>query len=226
MNVTKLTNYHGNASLLAEMRALLVPSYESMTDFALKGLIEPVPGMEHELFIIRNEAGALLAFFTVGYHYVEYTLCCYLGLSAVRDDYKGQGLGRQLWEALFEDCRQMERRIGHRILLYFCTVNRIPFAWFAHELEESAPTATGHCDELGRQRLRTVAAAQYPHATYDAAVPYLLRGAAPGVRYAAAERQRMAEAAARDPDNFFNSVGLHEADGDRLLVVGFAPTAS
>ncbi|MDO7886649.1 hypothetical protein [Hymenobacter cheonanensis] len=223
MTLEKLTDYHGNTGLLDEQTALLAPSYKSISHFALKGLTEPLPGMQHELYTLRDAAGRLAAFYTVGYHYVEYTLCCYLGLSAVRDDCKGQGLGSSLWSAHFQDCRQLEARMGHRILLYFTTASPIPFQWFTRTLAEAAPDAAGDCDELGRQRLRTIATTQYPQATWRAATPWLLRAAAPGVRYSAHEAQRLDEVSTDGPAGFFKQVSLDESRGDRLLVVGFAP---
>jgi GNAT superfamily N-acetyltransferase len=225
MTFEKLTDYHGNTSLLAEQIALLAPSYATVESFALRGLIEPVPGMEHELYTLRDDAGRLAAFYTVGYHHVEHTLCCYLGLSAVRDDCKGQGLGARLWSAHFEDCRQMEARMGHRILLYFTTASPIPFAWFTRTLAEPAPDALGQCDELGRQRLRTIASSQYPQASWEAQAPYLLRRAVPSTRYSQPEEQRLAEIAAQVPVSFFSAENLDERNGDRLLVVGFVPAA-
>ena len=185
LTLHKLTDYHGDTALLDEQTALLAPSYERQhfDSFALHGLTEPLPGMQHELFTLRDAAGRLAAYFTVGYHHVEHTLCCYLGLSAVRDDYKGQGLGSRLWSAHFQDYRRMEARMGHRILLYFTTASPIPFQWFTRTLAEPAPDAAGCCDKLGRQRLRTIATAQYPQASWDAHLPYLLRRAAPGVHY-------------------------------------------
>lgn len=223
MTLHKLTDYHGNSELLDEISTLLAPSYDWVGQFTMRALTEPIAGMQHELYTLRDNTGTLAAFYTVGYHHVEYTLCCYLGLSAVRDDCKGQGLGSRLWNAHFEECRQMEARIGHRILLYFTTASPIPFAWFTRMLAEPAPTATGHCDELGRQRLRTVATAEYPQATWLAATPYLLRGAEPEMRYSGHEERRVAEIADQAPDNFFIADGLDERNGDRLLVVGFAP---
>ncbi|MDB5268084.1 MAG: hypothetical protein JWP58_1124 [Hymenobacter sp.] len=223
MTFEKLTDYHGNTALLAEQTALLAPSYDKVESFALRGLIEPVPGMEHELYTLRDEAGRLAAFYTVGYHHIEHTLCCYLGLSAVRDDCKGQGLGARLWSAHFADCRQMEARMGHRILLYFITASPIPFAWFTRTLAEPAPDALGHCDDLGRQRLRTIATSQYPQASWEAQAPYVLRRAVPGTRYSPLEEQRLAEIAAQEPASLFNIGELDEHHGDRLLVVGFVP---
>ena len=223
MRLAKLTHYHDDTALLNELRTLIAPSYKVVDSFALKGLVAPEDGMQHELYTIRKETGDLVAFYTVGYHHVEYTLCCYLGLSAVRDDCKGQGLGMKLWSTHFQDCRQMEHRIGHRILLYFTTASPLPFAWFTRTLIEPAPTATGHCDELGRQRLRTVASSQYPQADWDANMPYLLHRAAPGVHYSSSEEKRLAEITGHEANNFFTSTRLDKRGGDRLLVVGFAP---
>ena len=225
LTLDKLTDYHGNTALLAEQTSLLAPSYErqNFDSFALHGLTEPLPGMQHELYTLRDADGCLAAFYTVGYHNVEHTLCCYLGLSAARDDCKSQGLGSLLWDAHFQDCRQMEARMGHRILLHFTTASPIPFQWFTRTLAEPAPNAGGYCDELGRQRLRTIATAQYPQASWAAHTPYLLRRAAPGVHYSAHETQRLDGVSAGQPTSFFNAVQLDESQGDRLLVVGFAP---
>ncbi|MGI4875553.1 MAG: hypothetical protein ACRYFX_30735 [Janthinobacterium lividum] len=223
MTLHHLTNYHNDPALLAEIRALLAPSYEEVGHFALKGLDEPVPGMEVELYTLRDEAGALAAFCTVGYYQLAGDWYGYVGLTAVRESKKGKGYGIRLWKQLYTDCRYKEAAAGHRILLYFTTASPLVFEWFATTLCEPAPTTTGQCHELGRQQLRTLAATQYPQATWDAATPYLLRRAAPDVRYSVLEYQRATEMAARHSSSFFTSVALDERNGDRLLVVGFAP---
>lgn len=89
MTLHRLTNYHGNATLLAEITALLMPSYETVGYFALKELDQPVPGMETELYILRDEAGSLVAFCTAGYHQLAGSWHGYVGLTAVRESDKG-----------------------------------------------------------------------------------------------------------------------------------------
>lgn len=223
MNIEKLTDYHGNAELLNEIEELLAPSYALPGSFVMRGITGPIPGIETQLLLFRDEAGKLAAFCKFGYHMSDDTACLYIGLTAVHPNYKDQGLGRQLWEKLFQECRRLELGAGQRFLVYLTTANPSAFAWFARALTEAAPMADGDCDAAGLQLLRGIAATQYPQATCDAATPYLLRGAAPGVRYSESEYQWVKKLAARDTNSFFNSLTLDERNGDRLLLVGYAP---
>ena len=127
MTLHKLTDYHDDTKLLDEIRALLAPSYERYGHFGLKGITEPVPGMQHEMYTLRDDAGQLAAFYTVGYHDITGIPCGYLGLSAVRDDCKGLGLAGRLYSAQLADCRQREAQAEYRILLYFTTATPLVF---------------------------------------------------------------------------------------------------
>ncbi|MDO7886653.1 GNAT family N-acetyltransferase [Hymenobacter cheonanensis] len=223
MTLQKLTDYQGDKQLLNEIKNLLTPSYARFGHFGLKGLTKAEPGMRHELYTCRDEEGHLAAFFTIWYHTIGAIPCCHLGLSAVRDTYKGQGLGSRLYTAHFADCRNLEKQLGHRILLYFTTATPLVFNWFTRVLADPAPTATGYIDELGRQRLGIIAETEYPQASWDSATPFLLREAAPDMRYSAHETQRLSEVSTGQPTSFFNAVQLDESRGDRLLVIGYAP---
>ena len=92
----------------------------------------------------------------------DQTLCLYVGLTAVHPNYKDQGLGRRLWERLFEKCRRVEAGTEQRILVYLTTANSSAFKWFARALAGASPTADGYCDAAGQQRLHGIAAKQYP----------------------------------------------------------------
>lgn len=223
MRLDELTDYYCNTELLDEIRALLAPSYAVLGSFIMRGLTEPIPGMEAQLLLLRDEAGQLATFCKFGYHMSDLTPCLYIGLTAVHPNYKDQGLGRRLWERLFQECRRVEAGTEQRILVYLTTANSSAFKWFARILAGASPTADGYCDAAGQQRLQGIAAKQYPQATWDAATPYLLRRAAPGVSYSESEYLRVQQLAARESNDFFNSLAVDERNGDRMLVVGFAP---
>ena len=218
MRFEKRTSYQDDAPLLAELYELIAPSYASTG----KHIIHDIELCD-ELYTLRKESGRLAAFFMVGYHALNGEPSCYLGLSACREELKGQRLVSQLYNTFLAECRAKEAKLGQQILLYFTTATPLVFAWFTRRLLDAAPRITGQYTEAGLQRLNTVANAHYAHATWEPSTPYLLRGAAIGVRYSEQERERIAAVAASEPGSFFNSVGLDERNGDRLLVVGFAP---
>ncbi|MDO7886650.1 hypothetical protein [Hymenobacter cheonanensis] len=91
MNLEKITDYHVNRGLLAEVQALLAPSYVAVGPFALKGIAYPVPGMRHELYTLRDADGQLAAFCTVGYHDIAGLPCGYMGLIAVGEEHRIRG---------------------------------------------------------------------------------------------------------------------------------------
>ena len=67
MTLDKLTDYYCNTGLLDEIRALLAPSYAVLGSFIMRGLTEPIPGMEAQLLLLRDEAGQLAAFCKFSY---------------------------------------------------------------------------------------------------------------------------------------------------------------
>ena len=218
MHFEKRTAYQYDEPLLAELYELIAPSYASTGKHILHDI-----ELCDELYALREETGRLAAFFMVGYHELNGQLNCYLGLSACREEFKGQRLVSRLYNAFLADCRAKELEQGQRILLYSTTVRPEVFSRLGKALAQPSPDAAGRCSAKGLDSLRQLAEAHYAHATWNPDTPYLLRGAAIGVRYSESERERIAEVASQQPDSFFNSVALNERNGDRLLVVGYTP---
>lgn len=96
MRFEKRTSYQNDAPLLAELYELIAPSYASTG----KHIIHDIELCD-ELYTLRKESGRLAAFFMVGYHALNGEPSCYLGLSACREELKGQRLVSQLYNTLF-----------------------------------------------------------------------------------------------------------------------------
>jgi GNAT superfamily N-acetyltransferase len=219
----RLADYQSDQQLIADIMAILAPSYEMVGTFVLKGITTVVSGVNHELYIIRDGTSRLAAFCSIGYHQIESERYGHIGLTAVREDCKGQGLGVRLWKELFKDCVHKESEIGARIPLYFTTANPLVFEWSTKMLHQPAPTGIGQCGVEGIKHLERLVKLQYPQALWNPEAPYLLRNVATDVRYSILERQRIAEWVNRNSNNFLNTVCFDEQKGDRILVVGYAP---
>ena len=224
MTLHRLDNYHQDAGLLAEIKALLAPSYQTDDPTAFKSFAQPVPGIEYVLYTLRDELGNLAAFNAFGYHRIDEVECCYLGMTATHRDWQGHGLMQYLHRICFMECCERERHVTTRIPIYATTAKSTAFAWLVQAMAEAAPDLTGYCSPESIQWLRKVAATQYPQAAWEFATPYVLRHAAPpNVRYSEPEWQRVQQAAARQPASFFNAAQIDERNGDRMLIVGYAP---
>lgn len=215
--LTRYTNYQKNAALIKEIHELIAPSYKEAGSHITRD-IELCP----ILYTINSTKGQMLALFMVGYHTVNNIECCYLGLSACREEYKSQGLVKKLYLEFNRDCIKRERELNKRIVCYGTTATPIVYYAFHKIWINPQPDMDGNCSLEGVQIISTIAKVQYPDAGIDEAGPFILRHAAHHINYSEAEKERLKKAALDLNLTVFDKFRLDETQGDRFLMIGYA----
>lgn len=211
-------DYQNDEAVVGEIMVLIAPSYKN----AGAHITKDIESCE-DLYVTRDEEGQLLAIFMVGYHVINNRKCCYLGLSACRQDIKNKGLVKALYKQFANDCRQRERQGNDRILCYFTTATPIVYYWFCNNFASTQPDIDGNCSESARLMLNTIAEKKYRQATFTPETPFLLRHAAEQISYSDEENARIAEATAKLGLKVFERYSLNERNGDRFLMCCYVP---
>ena len=177
----------------------------------------------NELYVMQSDNGQMLALFMVGYHLINEIDCCYLGLSACREEYKNNGFVKRLYLEYAKDCIKKELEINRRIYSYWTTATPIVYHWFTKYFSGVEPNKHGVCTGSGLQILQAIANEKYQKASFEPATPFVLRQAAYQINYSDNERQRIAKAI-KDLDlTVFEKYKLDETQGDRFLMFGYCP---
>ncbi len=197
---------------------MIAPSYKSAGSHVTKDI-----EICDELYIIYSDNKEILAFFMFGFHKVKDLDCCYLGLSACRQEYKANGLVKALYLEFAKNCKTVELAYKRRLLCYWTTATPIVYNWFNKHFRNVEPDKFGNCTEKGLETLYTIATERYEKAKFDINIPYVLRHAAKGINYSDEENQRIEKAIIDLNLPIFNEFNLDEKNGDRFLMIGFCP---
>jgi hypothetical protein len=202
-----------------ELVALITPTYVDAPAF-----MEEEYRKNDRIYLLRDAAGALAAFFLVGWQRMELDgverQTVFLGLSAARET--GRGLARQLYAAFNADARAWQAQHGERILVWFTTATPIVcgVAWRIFSETEPRPDGTfsAKTAATARQVLRT----RDLERKLDAAHPFVLRGAAT-TRYSASELTRIAAVDYEPAGALLSRLTIDERRGDRILFLAHVP---
>jgi hypothetical protein len=211
------TNFKEDKELVEKILDLTRASYVTNTE-----LIEREIEHNSDIYIITDEGGGLSAFFMVNFETVNGEDTYYLGLSACRDELKGQGLGKSLYLRFMEDCRLRERREQKKFLLWWTTATPIVYYWFNKYVAKVQPDMNGDYDESGAaaahaiRREKFAAIAPDPH-------PFILRSVAENTTYSLTEQARLLVATETLGMDVFRKFNLKEENADRFLMIGYAP---
>lgn len=217
--IQKYRDYQYDTLIIDEIKALILPSYKNAGSHVNHDI-----EICNELYVIRSSGGQMLAFFMVGYHQIDAIDCCYLGLSTCRQEYKNSGYVKELYLTFARDCIRKELYLNKRITCYWTTATPIVYHWFTKYFSDVQPDRTGHCDETGRTLLFAIASEKYKHAGFDERIPFVLRNAAIGINYSDQEHHRLEDAIVSLNLSVFSDHHLDERNGDRFLMLGYAPS--
>ena len=160
----------------------------------------------------------------VGYHLVEHMECCYLGLSACKQEYKNQGLVKSLYLEFAKDCLERELKLNKRILCYWTTATPIVYHWFCKHFSNVQPDRLGNCTKDGLEILMRIASNKYHKAKFHSDTPFILRNAAQQINYSDQEIIRLKQVIKDLNLTVFETNKLDETNGDRFLMFGYAPS--
>jgi hypothetical protein len=219
MRIRRTENYQHNDSLIAEIHEIIAPSYKEAGSHITKD-IERCP----ILYTINSSEGKIIALFMIGYHNIDNMKTCYMGLSACREEYKNQGLAKLLYLEALRDCNLKEAEINQRIICYWTTATPIAYHVVQKIFQDAQPDHIGNCTPEAQKIISAIARANYPDVTVDATCPYLLRHAAHNINYSEEEKERIKKAARDLNLEVFDRYKLDETQGDRFLMIGYAPT--
>lgn len=181
--------------------------------------------IEHnsDIYITTNFKGDLLAFFMVNCERVNGEDTYYLGLSACRDDLKGQGLGKALYLKFMSDCRKREIRENRKFMLWWTTATPIVYYWFNKYVSNVQPDMNGDYNAEGESIARQICTEKFSEIAIDQFHPFILRSVAQNTNYSLAEQTRLLVATESLKMDVFQKYNLREENADRFLMIGYAP---
>lgn len=212
------TDFKSDISLVLKILELSSASYVSNAK-----LLEREMKHNRDIYIITNENDDLLAFFMVNYELVDGRESWYLGLSACRDDLKGNGLGKSLYRKFMEDCREREKRENKRFLLWWTTATPIVYYWFNKHVSQVQPDMNGDYTEEGKNIVLSIIREKYPEIGVDKQHPFVLRSVAEKTNYSLKEQARLQAATQTLGVDVFRKFNMREENEDRFLMIGYAP---
>jgi hypothetical protein len=211
------TNFKEDKELVEKILDLTHASYVTNTE-----LIEREIEHNSDIYIITDDRGGLSAFFMVNFEPVNGEETYYLGLSACRDELKGQGLGKSLYLRFMDDCRSRERREQKKFLLWWTTATPIVYYWFNKYVAKVQPDMNGDYDEFGAATAHAIRREKFPAIAKDPH-PFILRSVAENTTYSLTEQARLLVATETLGMDVFQKFNLKEENADRFLMIGYAP---
>lgn len=205
--------FENESGLINELHETLQSSY-----------IDPTILIEREiqrcdtLYHLRDNHGAIVAFFMVGWHTLDIgdtsQSAVYLGLSATRQDMKGTGRVRHVYQQFMRDAIAWEQRTGEKLILWFTTATPSVYHAARQLFEGLEPRANRTYSAQNRH----VADALRNHLGVDKGDhPFVLYGMAPQTRYSKQELDRINWISRTHNFTLFDALGIDERKGDRLL---------
>jgi hypothetical protein len=204
------------AGLIHEISSLLAPSYENHRPLLERELAKNTHG-----YLGYSEAGALVAFFLVGWG-APVSEMIYLGLSASRETEKGTGAALRLYLRFLEDARQDEQARNCRFELWMTTAHPMVWAIINRIFAEVTPAMDGSFSSTDSIRARQLRS--YMGVDQNTDNPFRLGLIASDTRYSEREAMRCADANARLQTDIFEKYDIREARGDRLLTMARVPS--
>lgn len=211
------TNFKADSGLVEKILDLTRASYVTNTE-----LIEREIEHNSDIYVILDDNDRLLAFFMVNFEELDGQETYYLGLSAARDDMKGQGLGKSLYLCFMQDCRLREQEAQKKYLLWWTTATPIVYYWFNKYVQRVQPDMHGNFDAFGEAQAHIIRREKFPLIGPDPH-PFILRSVAQNTTYSLAEQARLLAATEALGMDVFQKFNLDEAAADRFLMIGYAP---
>jgi hypothetical protein len=216
--IQKLHNFSSNQELIKQIYELSVPSYINSS-----ALLERDINRCNEVYILRNDIGELLAFFMVNFEKIGTINACFLGWSACHNDYKNAGYAKYLYNSFFLDCKEKESVLNDRILCFWTTATPIAYYWFNKNIDNCQPNLEGDITNEGKENFIKIVNANYSAIGIDEEIPFILRGVATNTNYSKKEKARLHKIEKELNIKAFSRYPINELNGDRYLMLGYAP---
>ncbi len=217
LKIELITNFKNDSVLVEKILDLTNASYITNTE-----LIKRETEHNSDIYTISDCEGKLLAFFMVNFEDVNGEETYYLGLSACRDELKGQGLGKSLYLRFMSDCREREKLAHKKYLLWWTTATPIVYYWFNKYVSGVQPDMNGNFDPFGEATAHSIREHKFPSIAADPH-PFILRSAAQNTAYSVEEQVRLLAATETLGINVFEKFNVREENADRFLMFGYAP---
>lgn len=215
--VEKITNFKNDSKLKDEIISLVRPSYINPTR-----LLEREFNNNDTIYLIRDNSKSLIAFFMTGDDSFDDIAVTYMGLSAVKHEYKNSGIGKQLYMAQIEDSLYLQTK--KQVDTWCWATTATPSAFFStHKLWECANPDINF--NYTREALDLAYKICYKH-HYQFAEnnPFVLRGIAKDTKYSDEESKRIRDFIEMKNFSLFDRLKIYEKDGDRLLMIFKLPS--
>jgi hypothetical protein len=151
---------------------------------------------------------------------IEYQLA-YMGLTAERRDYSTPRVARALWATFLSDSRDA---VGHdtEVVVWYRTGT--PFGLYPAQvlLRSGEPDVNGFAPRDSHALISRIRRAYHLPPCDWGSNPFVLRGVATA-RYNERERAFIAQWRRHRAPDLLCNLGVNEAEGDRLLMIGFLP---
>jgi len=210
--------FSNDVNILEQIGEIALASYANHS-----GLLERDISYCKEIYMLKNDAGQIIAYFMVRFERIESTDTYFLGWSACRNTYKGKGCAKFLYNSFFVDCKMKEAELNTKILCWWTTATPIAFHWFNLNAEKCEPDLEGRITEEGRNMLTKIVRSKFRNTKLDEANPFLLRGYAEKTHYSTSEREKLSKVANFYKIKAFDDFPIDENNGDRYLMIGYAP---
>ncbi|MES2650497.1 MAG: GNAT family N-acetyltransferase [Bacteroidota bacterium] len=217
-SISLKTNFKSDQVLVSKILDLTRLSYVTNEE-----LIQREIEHNSDIYITTNENDDLLAFFMVNLEQVSGEDTYYLGLSACRDELKGQGLGKALYLKFMADCRRREVDENKKFLLWWTTATPIVYYWFNKYVSNVQPDMDGNYNEKGETIARRICEEKFSEIEIDPVHPFILRSVAQNTSYSLNEQARLLVATENLKMDVFQKFNLREENADRFLMIGYAP---
>lgn len=215
--IERITDFKYDNNLKQEILELVRPSYIDPSS-----LIDREFEYNDTIYLARDNAKDLIAFFMTGDKSFNNYKIIYMGLSAVRHEYKNSGIGKIVYLAQIEDSLLEQDKIKKQILCWATTATPSAFYSIHNLWDNASPTIDFKTNLKHTELAKQICNRQeYTFADYN---PFVLKGVAKNTRYSIQERERINDFIRKKDFKLFKELNINEEQGDRLLMLFHLPT--
>jgi len=214
----KLTDFSTNQEVIHQLVELTRPSYQDNT-----AILEREINHCNEIYLLYDDSANLIAFFMVNFEKLDNVDSYYLGLSGCRNNLKGMGYAKHLYNTFFRDCKQKEKELKVKILCWWTTATPIPYKWFNNNIDGCEPNLNGDLSESGFRLISKIGKLKYNQIDINPEIPFILPRVAEKTTYSEKERLKLEKVKEELKITAFDKYPIDETKGDRYLMIGYAP---
>lgn len=214
----RLKCFSENKQLIKDIQEVANQSYSNSS-----GLLKRDTDYCDEIYLLRTVKGELAAFFMVKYVVIKGLPTYFLGWSCCRNDFKNFGLAKLLYNLFFIDCKAKENEVGRKIVCWWTTATPIAFHWFNKNIDCCEPDLNGNISNGGKAMFKVLTETSYLNSSFNESDPFILRGFSKNTNYNDTEKAKLKNAIERLNLKTFYKYPIDELNGDRYLMIGYAP---